>query len=262
MSRIISLHQKRKNNAVPLRRWESHILTIYRQGECRRRPQWWEGSAGTSSSGGESLSPWSRKSVPALLMLEQAQWECALSHHCHTLHPHWSWVTVSNMGYIKGMHERTHLWQVDSTWQHVCEGGRWQRRSRGSEAGCSHCSPTPGPATCEDERKNQARLDQFDMSNFGFCLISVSPLSGTVQIWNPAGGYLCAGRYMTPATANIKIEQTDYIDSLTTHIDLYYNGQQGKGWRQDVFEEYLKDKPWSRVPASVVVPPPELGNVI
>ena len=48
---------------------------------------------------------------------------------------------------------------------------------------------------------------------------------------------------MTPATANIRIEQTDYIDSLTTHIDLYYNGQQGKGWRQDVFEEYLKDKP-------------------
>ena len=86
-------------------------------------------------------------------------------------------------------------------------------------------------------------LDPFDMSNFGFCMISVSPLSGTVQIWNPAGGYLCAGRYMTPATANIKIEQTDYIDSLTTHIDLYYNGQQGKGWRQDVFAEYLKDKP-------------------
>ena len=45
------------NNAAPLRRWESHIWTIYRRGGYRRRPQWWGGSAGTSWSGGESLLP-------------------------------------------------------------------------------------------------------------------------------------------------------------------------------------------------------------
>lgn len=56
------------------------------------------------------------------------------------------------------------------------------------------------------------------MSNFGF-YESVSPLSGTVQILNPAGGYLCAGRYMTPATVNIKIESAAFADILTTHIE-------------------------------------------